>query len=265
VIDDSGITTFNLLTDSQHTASHRISVRYGLFNFLTTGFNLPIITKWNTTQGQGVGDIGDISLTTRLDPFVTQPGQMSSTFSGSLSIPTGRSPWEIDPNEELSTGSGGYSISGGVNVSKTIDPVVAFGNFNVNYGFPITGLNQVRGAADEDVPAGETDPGVDVLNEVRPGPSFSFGGGMAYSLSYDVSLTMSMNYGISLPTELEFREPRGTVETSTQVSGTLSISTGWRLSPEYITNIGVGIGLTDNSPDMSFNVSFPLVMNTPVL
>ena len=85
---------------------------------------------------------------------------------------------------------------------------------------------------------------------------------MAYSLSYDVSLTFSINYGIGLPTELKFDSGQ-TVETSISPSGTLSMSSGWRLSPEYITNIGIGIGLTQNSPDMTFNVSFPLLLDTP--
>ncbi len=258
---DTGITVFNLLEDSQHTASHRINLSYGLFNWLSTGINIPITTKYNTTQKHGISDIGDISLSARMDPFVNRPGQLSTTFSGNISLPTGRSPWEIDPQEELTTGSGGFSIGGGVNVSKNVDPVAAFGNFNVNIGLPITGLDQVRGEGEEDLPEG-VDPGINRLREVRPGPSFSIGTGMAYSLSYDVSLTMSMNYGLSLPTELVF-ETR-TVETQTQISGTFSISTGWRLSPQTITNVGFGIGLTDSSPDMSINVSFPLVMTTPV-
>lgn len=266
IIPDTEATTFNLLTDSQHTANHQISFRFGLFNFLTTGMNLPIVTKWNTTRGVGTGDLGDISFSARLDPFVSQPGEVSSTIQGNLSVPTGRSPWEIDDEHELSTGSGGYSLGGGVNFSKTVDPVAAFWSVNANYGLPITGLRQLRGIGtdvsneeiEDAIDAGEGD----ILREVRPGPSFSFGGGMAYSLSYDVSLTFSMNYGISLPTELVF-ENRGSVETSTQVSGTLSMSSGWRLSPEYITNFSVGIGLTENSPDMSFSVSFPILLETP--
>lgn len=252
VIPDSGITAFNLTTDSQHNARHSISFRYGLLNNLTLGMNMPIVTKWNTTTGQATGDLGDISLTSRLDPFVTQPGQLSTSFFGNISLPTGRSPWEIDQTEELSTGSGGIGLGGGVNVSKTVDPVVAFGNLNINYSLPISGLSQTRNRGGR----------ADLLTEVRPGPSLSFGGGMAYSLSYDVSLTFSINYGISLPTELEF-ENTGVAETEVQTSGTLSMSTGWRLNPEYITTFGIGIGLTQNSPDMSFNVSFPLLLNTP--
>lgn len=252
--DTQGVTAFNLTTDSQHNATHRVSFRYGFLNNLTLGMNLPIVTKWNTTTGEATGDLGDVTLTSRIDPFVTRPGQLSTTLFGNLSLPTGRSPWEVNQQEELSTGSGGVSIGGGVNVSKTVDPVVAFGSFNVNYGFPITGLNQAR--------FGGQNQNRGLLREVRPGPNFSFGAGMAYSLSYDVSLTFSLNYGLGLPTELEFDSGQ-TAETAIQPSGTLSMSSGWRLGPEYITNIGVGIGLTRNSPDMSFNVSFPLLLDTP--
>jgi hypothetical protein len=252
------VTVFNLTTDSQHTANHRVSMRYGYYDFLTLGMNLPVVTKWNSTSGEATGGLGDVSFTSRYDPFVSRPGQASLSLSSSLSVPTGRSPWEINQDEELSTGSGGFNLSTGVNVSKTVDPVVAFGNFGLSYGLPITGLDQFRGSRGA------------ILREVHPGPGFSLGMGMAYSLSYDVSLTMSFNYSLSLPTELIFETGRNsgnfrTVETSTQASGIFSISTGWRLSPQYIANVGVGIGLTESSPDMNINVGFPLVLNTDLL
>jgi hypothetical protein len=252
---DAGVTVFNLQTDSQHTVTHRLSTRFGFRNNITVGANIPIVTKWNSTNGEATGNFGDMSFSARYDPFITRPGEMSMTFSGSLTVPTGKSPWEINQDERLSTGSGGFSFGGGMNVSKTVDPVVAFGSLSFGWGLPITGLNQRRSQG--------------FLTEVRPGPSFGFGMGMAYSLSYDVSLTMNFNYNISLPTDLVFKDFQGSdeireIDTSVQTSSIYRISTGWRLSPEYIANVGVGIGLTENSPDMNFSVSLPLVLNTPL-
>ena len=65
----------------------------------------------------------------------------------SLKTRTGSSPYEIDLNKQLSTGSGYYALSGGVSLSKVLDPVVLFGSVNVGCGIPIDGLDQVRGGA----------------------------------------------------------------------------------------------------------------------
>lgn len=251
---DTGFVINNLTRDSQHTLNQNLSLRYGLFNNLTTGISIPIIAKVNTATDNSVSAFGDVSLSTRYQPYVVRPGQLRMTLFSNLTLPTGTSSFEVDRNQELASGSGLYSFSGGLNFSKAVDPVVAFGNLAVNYSLPRTDVNQTRGSR--------------VLLEVRPGPAVSWGLGMAYSLSYDVSLTYSFNYSISFPSELTFRNSSGTistVETNPSTTATFNLNTGWRLDPTYQMSLGLGIGLTNNSPDFSISLSFPLVLETPAL
>ncbi|MFB6344460.1 MAG: transporter [bacterium] len=250
--NDTGFIINNLTRDSQHTLNHRVNLRYGLFNYLTTGFSLPVVSKFNSANDQSVSAFGDLSLSTRYQPYVVKPGQAKVTLNSSLSIPTGRSSYEIDRDQELSTGSGLYSASGGINFSKAFDPVVAFGNFSANYTLPRDNIDQRRRSG--------------LLKKIEPGPSFSWGLGMAYSLSYDVSINYSFSYSVSMPSQLTFIQPDGSTnifETDPSTSATLNFSTGWRIDPRYQLNVSLGIGLTDNAPAFSISTGFPLVLESP--
>ncbi|HAV4991522.1 TPA: hypothetical protein JIZ13_19840, partial [Acinetobacter nosocomialis] len=79
----------------------------------------------------------------------------------------------------------------------------------------------------------------------------------AYSFNYDVSLTMS--YQQSFNTNAEFQFNNGeSYKSPDQSSGMLSFALGVRVSPETIVNGTVGIGLTEDAPDISLGLSFPL-------
>jgi len=101
-----------LTRDSQHTLNQTISLRYGWYNNLTMGVNVPLVAKINTANDQSVSAFGDVSLSTRYQPYVVRPGEAKVTLSTSLNLPTGRSQFDIDRNQELSTGSGLYGVSG---------------------------------------------------------------------------------------------------------------------------------------------------------
>ena len=45
------------------------------------------------------------------------------------------------------------------------------------------------------------------------------------------------------------------------VSGIFNMGLGVRVSPKTITNIGLGFGLTDDSPDILLSLSLPIDIN----
>ncbi|MFE0433046.1 hypothetical protein ACFW0R_27640, partial [Citrobacter freundii] len=145
--------------------------------------------------------------------------------------------------DELSTGKGYYSVGVGASTRKYIDPVVLFASASANYGFKESGLNQARGSR--------------TLTSFDPGISGGFSFGFAYSFNYDVSLTMSYQQSFNMDAEFQFNNG-DSYKSPDQSSAMLSFALGVRVSPETIVNGTVGIGLTEDAPDISLGLSFPL-------
>ena len=128
-------------------------------------------------------------------------------------------------------------------MSKVLDPVVVFGSVSATYNLTVDGLEQVRGAR--------------LLEEVDPGFGLSGSVGFAYSLSYDISLSVSGQLSYSDETVLTFSNGDQAVAQD-QMTGFLSMSLGTRLSDMTIVNTSLGIGLTEDAPDFSLGVSLPI-------
>ncbi|MEC7119491.1 MAG: hypothetical protein VXW65_06285 [Pseudomonadota bacterium] len=244
-LDDgsSVLTRLRIEEDAQHTVSNTFSGQYGLLNNLTLTATLPLIAKSDLLKDTTTVGLGDLSFGARWEPFPIERGKLPLIFNGSLSTKTGDSPYEINPNRDLSTGKGYYSIGGGVSTRKFIDPIVLFGSASASYGLKESGLNQRRGSR--------------ILDTFEPGLSGGVALGFAYSLNYDVSLTMS--YQQSFATGSEFKFTSGeTSSPADQTSASLAVSLGVRVSPKTIVNGSVGFGLTEDAPDVTLGLSFPL-------
>ncbi len=233
---------------ASHTFTNSFTFDYGLLDNLTVSARMPLIAKYETEDELSGYGLGDLSSTFRWQPFSYVPGRLSQTYFFTARFPTGESPYEIDESESLATGSGSYGTSGGVSVSKVLDPVVVFGSLSAGYSFPTTGLNQIRNDS--------------ILTEVRSGPSASFSMGFAYSLSYEVSLSMSFQGSYSHKSDFVLFTPstgeETTSTTSSQMSGIMNFALGLRVSPKTITNINVGFGMTELSPDIILGISLPI-------
>lgn len=242
----STLTRLRVEEDAQHTLINTFTFQYGLRDNLTLTASLPLVAKSDNLKDETTTGLGDISLGARWEPFPLQTGRLPLILFGSLSTKTGDSPYEIDATRGLSTGKGYYSIGGGASTRKFIDPVVLFASGSVSYGFKESGLNQARGTR--------------ILDEFEPGISGGVAFGFAYSFNYDVSLTMSYQQSFSTNSEFIFNT-NGVRETSTpadQTSASMSFSLGVRVSPKTIVNGSVGFGLTEDAPDVSLGLSFPL-------
>lgn len=244
-LDDgsSTLTRLRIEEDAQHTVSNTFSVQYGLLNNLTLTASLPFIAKSDLLKDTTTVGLGDIAFGARWEPFPLERGKLPLILNGSLSTKTGDSPYEINPNRDLSTGKGYYSIGGGASTRKFIDPIVLFGSGSLSYGFEESDLNQRRGSR--------------LLDDFAPGISGGISLGFAYSLNYDVSLTMSYQQSFATGSEFTFTSGESS-SPADQTSSSLGISLGVRVSPKTIVNTSIGFGLTEDAPDVSLGVSFPL-------
>ena len=229
--------------NASHALTNTFTAQYGLRDNLTLSASVPLVAKSDLLKDATAAGLGDISLGARWEPFPLKAGRLPLILFANLSTKKGDSPYEINPVKDLSTGKGYYSAGIGASTRKYIDPVVLFASASANYGFKESGLNQIRGSR--------------IIEEFEPGISGGFAFGFAYSFNYDVSMTMS--YQQSFNTGSEFTYHTGeSYSPADQTSSTLAISLGVRVSPETIVNGTVGIGLTEDAPDVSLGLSFPL-------
>jgi len=242
-ITNGSVRNLDVVPSATHNFTNSFSYDFGLLDNLTVGARIPLVVKYDTQDELNASGFGDISVTGRWQPFAYVPGKMSTTVFGTFTSKTGVSPYEIDINEQLSTGSGYYSLGGGASLSKVLDPVVVFGSVSATYNIPAEDLQQVRGAR--------------LLKEVEPGFGISGSAGFAYSLSYDISLSISAQLSYSDETILTFSNGDQAMAQD-QMSGFLSVSLGTRVSDTTIVNTSLGIGLTEDAPDFSLGVSLPL-------
>lgn len=259
----SVISSASVSPSLNHSFTNTFSFDYGLLNNLTASVSLPLIAKFETQEDVTGYGMGDVSLSLRWQPWPVVPGGLNKTLFANFSTATGDSPYEIIIDEELSTGSGYYSLGFGGSVSKVLDPVVLFGSLSYTHNFDVDQLHQVRGGRQ--------------LEAVEPGDSYSVSGGFAYSLSYDVSLTTSIQGSFSEESVFDFTDTITRIDVGTEeepkeriivldnkattqesFSGVMNFALGVRVSPTTIVNVNAGFGLTEDSPDMLVGFSMPL-------
>ena len=229
--------------NATHSLTNSFTAQYGVLDNLTFTASLPLVAKTDLLKDTSTAGLGDISFGARWEPFPLKAGRLPQILFGNVSTKTGDSPYEVNAADDLPTGKGYYSAGVGASTRKYIDPVVLFASVSANYGFKETGLNQRRGNR--------------ILDEFEPGISGGFAFGFAYSFNYDVSMTMSYQQSFNTGSEFTYSSQEN-YSPADQTSSTLAISLGVRISPETIVNGTVGIGLTEDAPDVSLGLSFPL-------
>ena len=235
---------------ANHTLKHSISTSYSVLNNLSTSVGIPFVYRYNklgTEDELDETDIGDISLGIGFQPYKGKTGQIRTTLSLGAGLPTGRSPYKINTDTELSTGSGAYSFSLSANFSKQVDPVVVFWNLGYSTRLPLTSL-------DYEVSEGY------ILEKVEQGDSISFGGGLAYALSYKVSVNASFSYSYSFSSDYYYRGASEVYKGGDSAGGSMSFGMGWKVSPKTTLSFSVGYGLTGSGFTFSFRMPFTFII-----
>ena len=234
---------------SNHSITNQIYTEYALRDNFSANLTVPFAYKFNkvgTDASQEATDFGDVSLGVQLQPFQAGSDIPAAIFSAGVSLPFGSSPYKINPATSLATGSGFYSVNAGASLSKTMDPLVAFGNLSYNYNLDAGGLNQNWADGRN-------------LTKVEPGSSVAMALGFGYALSYKASLNLSTQVSYAFSNQYQFSNA-ASYGSGSSVSASFNIGTGWKITPARSISLKLGIGLTSNDPDFSFSLRVPFEM-----
>ena len=249
-----------------------LTLRYGVSDKFFVDASIPFLYRTSNFRSGGAGGaanapvetrvsdqgLGDISIGASYQILAETARRPNLVVSGRVKLPTGQQPFGIDFVEvegsegnlqvprSLATGSGVWGASLGISALKTMDPMVVFGSINYFRNFE-------RGFGDIDENPGDQ-PG-----RVSIGNAFQFGAGLAYALNETSSISMSYSQRLvgrsrlKLDTAEAFQRVVGSQANIGLVNLGATFSLGRNLS--LITT--VGIGLTDDSPDMVVGIRLP--------
>lgn len=245
--------------------------RFGLTDRLFVDANLPLLYRTSNFRSGGAGGsasalveetvrdqgIGDLNMGVSYRLAAEGPSRPDIVLNGRVKLPTGRDPYGVEfvevvdsegnlqVPESLATGNGVYGASLGVSVLKTIDPLVVFGNATYFHNFS-------RHFSDIDENQGDIPGTVDVGN------AWQFGAGLAFALNDRSSISMSYSQRIVGRTTLQ---PDG--QDASRVVGSqanvaiANLGATFSLSDRLALVSNVGIGLTNDSPNMSLSIRIP--------
>jgi len=245
VSSTSIISATDVEAHANHTIQNAIDIQYGLRNNITTDISIPFIYVYDKTGSASAkdnSDIGDVTISMDYQPFKSGGDWPAPTITMAAFFPTGTSPYKINRDNDLPTGGGFYGVTLGVNMSKSIDPAMAFGAISGTYRLKPNGLSEYINGA--------------ILYDVDPGMSFGASIGLAYAISYALSMNLQFQYGYNCSTKYYFTNASPSTAPAFS-TGSLIVGTGWRLSPLTTLSFSLGIGLTKDDPDFFFLFRLP--------
>jgi hypothetical protein len=174
------------------------------------------------STGRSEFGLGDVELALA-HQFLREDGWVPDLL-GELrwSLPTGEDSFDSDGP---ALGSGFHSLGGRVTLLKTYDPVVFLGSL----GYSASLEDEKKGF---DIDAGDSW-SVNLATILAAGPGVSLRTGFAMRFTDEA--------------EVDGREVAG----SDKTEGVLSLGAAVSLSPSTLLDVGVGIGVTDDAPDVS--------------
>ena len=247
------------------------TIRYGITDRLFVDANLPYLYRTSNFRSGGAGGsasaliestvrdqgLGDFSIGASYRVFAETLKRPDVVVSARMKFPTGRDPFgvefvevansegNLEVPESLATGTGVYGASLGVAVLKTLDPMVVFGNLTYFRNFS------------RDFDDIDENPG-DIPGRVDIGDAWQFGAGLAFALNDKSSISMSYSQRVIERTHLtpDGQDRRAVVGSQANV-GVANLGATFSLGPKLALVTNVGIGLTDDSPDMSVAIRLP--------
>ena len=193
-----------------------LSARMGLPYDAMISVGLPYAIDTGDRRGNDSG-FGDPSV--RLSKQILGPSDTLPTVVANVSYVSNIG------NRKL---SGYSSLRGGVSVSKNVDPVVFYGNFDVDYPF------------EED--------------NVRPGIGYYVGGGASLAVTPTISTSLGLTVGFLDNWSSGSRD----IDNSAQTVGYLRHNWDFAINRHVDISLTGTVGLTDDSEDFGFAVGMPI-------
>ena len=233
-----------------------INLRYGLRDYLQLDVVIPyiyrhdrmVVVETATEKSIQTANIGDITFSLTWQPV--REGRVKPAVLTSLGFKTktGISPFLIDPVEDIPTGSGYYSLKLGFTFIKSVDPAVIFASLAYAYNIKEAGLDT----------AVITEQEVYRFQAVDPGDTISASLGISYAITYNFSISFQLLQDYTMDTYIWVNgEKRRSINSSLNL-GMFKFNAGWAFSYRTGLNLGVAIGLTEDSPDYALEVRVPI-------
>jgi hypothetical protein len=145
---------------------------------------------------------------------------------------------------EMPTGSGFNSAQAGLTWLYASDPAVFFGGVSYLHNFPRENVSRTLLLGEREV-----------LGEIAPGGIFGFNVGMGLALNEKASFSIGYDQSIIGKTQQNGIEVPGAVRTTL---GNLLLGVSYRYNPTSTLNLSLGVGVTRDTPDVSFTMRTPL-------
>ena len=212
----------------------------------------------NVFNAEGHG-LGDVDATMR---FQFNKGDYSKPFwLGWLRYRwhTGKDPFEVATDcvqrcvanttgtglpIEMPTGTGFNAAQAGVTWLYASDPAVFFGGVSYLHNFPRDGLSRTLLLGEKEF-----------LGEIAPGDIYGFNVGMGLALNEKASFSIGYDQSIIGRTKQNGIAVPGSVRSTL---GNLLLGVSYRYNPTSTLNLSVGVGVTRDTPDVSFTMRAPI-------
>ncbi|MBI2236045.1 MAG: transporter [Magnetospirillum sp.] len=240
-----------------------LGLRYGITNRLEAELRIPYMYRQDSTTNTVVNTNNTVATTSLTDHglgdiegavhYQVNEGEGSwPFFVANLRVKstTGTGPYDTKRNslgieEELATGSGFWGIEPSLTVIAPSDPAV----FYANIGY----LWNVARDIDKVVANNRT------VSRVDPGDAIRFGVGMGLSLNEKVSFSIGYQHDWIMKTTTTFAET-GDFNSETLNVGSMNFGVNWQISPDTALNVNIGIGVTNDAPDVRLMARMPIAL-----
>ena len=169
--------------------------------------------------------------------------------------PTGKDPFEIRQRtltdsdgtpigtvlEEQPTGNGFWGLQPGLSFLYASDPAVLFGNLSWQFNLP-------------------DDKGREYGGRIDPGDVLGFGFGMGVALNDRTSFSIGYDHSIVYRTKIDRDDDQLDARFRHLQAGSLLLGFSHAVTPERGVNVSLGIGATENAPDVQLTVRTPVTL-----
>ncbi|MBC7952150.1 MAG: transporter [Rhodospirillaceae bacterium] len=239
-----------------------LGLRYGITNRMEGELRFPymyrsdsstntFVNQSNTAQRTDLSDhgLGDIegALHYQLNDGMEKWPIMVANLR--VKSTTGTGPYDVSRNnlgieQELATGSGFWGVEPSLTFIAPSDPAV----FYANLGYLWNAQSDINKQI-----------GNRTVNSVDPGDAVRMGVGMGLALNEKVSFTIGYQHDWIMKSKTKFAD--GEVSSSSLSVGSMTFGVNWQMSDTTALNVSVGVGVTNDSPDVRLMARVPIALN----
>lgn len=258
-----------------HTTTFDVTARYGITDRLEVELSIPYVYRNSRYETGGAGNpdapvdatveqgrLGDVSAGLYYRVLPEAEVRPDVVWNLSVRAPTGKHPYDIRTTtidrgdgelenltvpKDLPSGNGVWGVSTGLSFLKTVDPAIIFANVGYTHNIE---------RSFDDISSGEEA----VPGDVNLGDTISMGFGTAFALNQRFSLSMSLSHQHSFETKITSggREQEVIGSGANAASVNFGATYGLTDSTSIVTNVGVG--MTDDAPDLTLDFRLPFQM-----